>query len=194
MSVDLDEALARSAEGLEAAERSARALSSAVGVGLRRALEDAVFGARSLGEALQGVGRGVARDALRAAVAPAQGAITDGIGALVGRAVGALGFAKGAAFDGGAVRAFAKGGIVGGPTYFPMAGGATGLMGEAGPEAIIPLARGADGRLGVRGAGGGGTVNITMNVSTPDADGFRRSGPQIAAELARMVERGRRNL
>jgi phage-related minor tail protein len=179
MSADLDEALERSADGLEAAERSARALSSAVGVGLRRALEDAVFGAR---------------DALRAAVAPAQGAITDGIGALVGRAVGALGFAKGAAFDGGAVRAFAKGGIVGGPTYFPMAGGATGLMGEAGPEAIIPLARGADGRLGVRGAGGGGTVNITLNVSTPDADGFRRSGPQIAAELARMVERGRRNL
>jgi phage-related minor tail protein len=66
-------------------------------------------------------------------------------------------------------------------------------MGEAGPEAIIPLARGADGRLGVR-AQGGGAVHVTMNVSTPDAASFRRSGAQIAAELARMVERGRRNL
>ena len=46
-----------------------------------------------------------------------------------------------------------------------------GLMGEAGPEAIMPLARGADGKLGVRG-GGGGAVNITMNISTPDVAGF----------------------
>jgi phage-related minor tail protein len=87
------------------------------------------------------------------------------------------------------VRAFAKGGVVERPTAFAMPGGA-GLMGEAGPEAILPLARGANGALGVR--GGGVTINLT--VSTPDADSFRRSGPQIAASLARMVERGRRNL
>jgi phage-related minor tail protein len=43
-------------------------------------------------------------------------------------------------------------------------------MGEAGPEAIMPLARGADGKLGVRG-GGGGTVNVMMNIQTPDARG-----------------------
>lgn len=54
---------------------------------------------------------------------------------------------------------FARGGIVNGPTVFPMANG-LGLMGEAGPEAVMPLTRGADGKLGVKGGGGGVVVNI----------------------------------
>jgi hypothetical protein len=70
--------------------------------------------------------------------------------------------------------------------------GGTGLMGEAGPEAIMPLARGADGKLGVRG-NGGGSVNVVMNISTPDADGFRRSQGQIAAQMSRVIARGQRN-
>ncbi|MBS8228405.1 phage tail length tape measure family protein [Vannielia litorea] len=70
--------------------------------------------------------------------------------------------AKGNAFAGGRVVPFATGGIVSAPTVFPMRG-ATGLMGEAGPEGILPLAR-VRGRLGVNAAGlggggqGGGTV------------------------------------
>jgi tape measure domain-containing protein len=56
--------------------------------------------------------------------------------------------ANGNVFLGGNVVPFARGGIVGSPTYFPMPGG-TGLMGEAGPEAIMPLKRTSDGRLGV---------------------------------------------
>lgn len=48
-------------------------------------------------------------------------------------------FAKGGAFDGGDVMPFAVGGIVSKPTTFPIRGGKTGLMGEAGPEAIMPL-------------------------------------------------------
>jgi phage-related minor tail protein len=72
--------------------------------------------------------------------------------------------------------------------------GGTGLMGEAGPEAIMPLARGPDGKLGVRaGGGGGGPVSVVMNISTPDVEGFRRSRSQIAAEMARAMGRGRRN-
>ncbi len=67
-------------------------------------------------------------------------------------------------------------------------------MGEAGPEAIMPLARGADGRLGVRGGAGGGGVSVTMNITTPDAEGFRRSQSQVAAEMSRAISRGRRNL
>ncbi len=58
-------------------------------------------------------------------------------------------FAKGGAFSGGNVVPFAKGGVVNSPTLFGMSGG-TGLMGEAGPEAIMPLSRGSDGSLGVR--------------------------------------------
>ena len=67
-------------------------------------------------------------------------------------------------------------------------------MGEAGPEAIMPLARGADGKLGVRSGGGGSTVHVTMNVSTPDAESFRKSKTQIAAQLSRAMSRGNRNL
>jgi len=65
-------------------------------------------------------------------------------------------------------------------------------MGEAGPEAIIPLARGRDGKLGVRSQGGG--VNVIVNISTPDAQSFRQSQSQVAAMMARAVSRGQRNL
>jgi phage-related minor tail protein len=66
-------------------------------------------------------------------------------------------------------------------------------MGEAGPEAIMPLARGADGRLGVANSGGGRPVNININVSTPDVQGFARSQSQISAQMARALARGERN-
>ena len=81
-------------------------------------------------------------------------------------AEGLLGlFGDGAAFSGGQVTAFAKGGIVGGPTIFPMANG-MGLMGEEGPEAVMPLARTGSGKLGVYVAGdAGGSRNLyTVNV------------------------------
>ena len=81
-----------------------------------------------------------------------------------------FGFADGGVFQGGSqVQAYANGGVVGSPTYFPMSGGRTGLMGEAGPEAIMPLKRGKDGKLGVQVQGSSGdtiTVNQTINVST----------------------------
>ena len=103
---------------------------------------------------------------------------------------GLLANATGNAFSQGRVMPFAKGGVVAQATTFPMRGG-TGLMGEAGPEAIMPLARGADGRLGVR--AGGGSAPVTINITTPDVEGFRRSQSQIAAEMARLMGRGARN-
>ena len=65
-------------------------------------------------------------------------------------------------------------------------------MGEAGPEAIMPLSRGADGRLGVQ-AAGGRSVTVVMNIATPDVQGFQRSQSQIAAQAARALSRGQRN-
>lgn len=72
------------------------------------------------------------------------------------------GSAKGNIFNDGSMMAFANGGVIGGPTTFPMAGGKFGLMGEAGPEAIMPLERGPGGKLGIISHGGGGK-NLTQN-------------------------------
>lgn len=86
------------------------------------------------------------------------------------------GFAKGAAFHAGAIVPFAKGGIKGivdVPTMFPMSGGRTGLMGEAGPEAIMPLTRGRDG------------LSITM----VDDDGKASLLPVMRDTMGRMAVR-----
>ena len=110
--------------------------------------------------------------------------------------------ATGAAFDRGNVIPFASGGIVERPTLFPMAAG-TGLMGEAGPEAILPLRRGPDGKLGVSAQGSGAQMDararrvsprVTINVTTPDASSFRSSEGQIAATASRVLQRAGRNL
>jgi phosphopantetheine adenylyltransferase len=90
--------------------------------------------------------------------------------------------ANGNAFGANGIMPFAKGGaftnsIVSSPTMFKFAdGGAmrTGLMGEAGPEAIMPLSRGADGSLGVQANGlreamdrqqGGASGSPVLNMS-----------------------------
>lgn len=73
--------------------------------------------------------------------------------------------AHGNVFEGGHDVAFANGGVVGSPTYFPMTNGKTGLMGEAGPEAIIPLSRiGND--LGVKSIPSNVVLNISNNTSS----------------------------
>ena len=66
--------------------------------------------------------------------------------------------ANGNVFANGRVMAFASGGVVGSPTLFPMARG-VGLMGEAGPEAIMPLQR-IGGKLGVRSSSSPTIVNV----------------------------------
>lgn len=160
--------------------------------GLRRALKGAVVHGESLSASLNRLASSMVNTAFNAAVKPVSdhvgGMLAGGIGSLVGNL---LPFEKGASFSQGRVQPFASGGIVSGPVSFPMRGG-TGLMGEAGPEAIMPLARGADGKLGVRG-GGGGNVRVVMNISTPDVEGFRRSQGQIAAQMGRVLGRGQRN-
>lgn len=69
--------------------------------------------------------------------------------------------ARGNVFSNGNLVKFAKGGIVSGPTTFPMSGNRTGLMGEGGrPEAVIPLERMPNGDLGV-------ATNPTSNEQPP---------------------------
>lgn len=181
--------MARLREQTVYTSREVDRLASGLGGGLRRAFEGVVFDGMKLSDALKGIARGMADTAFSMAMKPVQQALTGGIGNLLS---GAMPFADGGAFTQGRVMPFAKGGVVSAPTYFPMRG-ATGLMGEAGPEAIMPLQRGADGRLGVAAGGGGRAVNVTVNVTTPDVAGFQRSHAQIAAQLSRAMARGERN-
>ncbi len=88
---------------------------------------------------------------------------------------------------------FARGGIVTSPTLFGH-GSHLGVMGEAGPEAILPLKRGNDGQLGVASGGSGPTATIVFNVQANDAESFRHSEAQLTTMLARAVSRGNRNL
>jgi len=103
-----------------------------------------------------------------------------------------LASANGNVFSGGShVQAYANGGVVGGPTYFPMSGGKTGLMGEAGPEAIMPLKRGANGKLGVQMEGGGGdnvVINQSFNFQANGDDSVKKLIAQAAPKIAQMTK------
>jgi phage-related minor tail protein len=136
-------------------------LGASFGATLTHAFTSAIGDGRKLSDVLRGLALSFANRALDAALKPL-----------------------------GQLFPFADGGIVNSPVLFPFQGG-TGLAGEAGPEAILPLARGADGKLGVKGGSG---VHVTVNITTPDAKSFRQSQSQLAAMMARAIERGQRNL
>lgn len=120
-------------------------------------------------------------------------AAAGGATTLAGSASVSMMAAKGAAFHDGGVQMFASGGafanrIVNKPTSFPI-----GIMGEAGPEAIMPLGKDAQGRLGIRVSGdqGGGNIenNVTIAVSIQDGqvkDGGE-SGNQLGNKLKAVV-------
>jgi hypothetical protein len=184
--------LARVRGGFAGAGQDVQSLERGLSRGLRGAIRGAVVDGDGLSDSLRRLATIMVNTAFNDAARPVTdqigGLISQGIGSLVG---GLFPFAKGASFSQGRVQPFANGGVVNGPVMFPMRGG-TGLMGEAGPEAIMPLSRGPDGRLGVR-AQGGGAVSVVMNIQTPDAEGFRRSQGQIAAQLGRVIGRGGRN-
>jgi lambda family phage tail tape measure protein len=100
--------------------------------------------------------------------------------------------ANGLAFDRSGMVAFARGGVVDRPTVFPFARG-VGLMGEAGPEAIMPLRRDASGRLGIS-AGGQSTNNVTINVAAPGGRMDRESLNHLQTALFASLQRaGQRN-
>jgi lambda family phage tail tape measure protein len=122
--------------------------------------------------------------------------ILQGIGGLFGGGGGTLAptdmfkyvnNAKGNLYAQNGIQAFARGGIVDKPVLFPFAKG-IGLMGEAGPEAIMPLRRGRDGNLGV--AGGGGTTNVVVNVDAggTSAQGDAPRGEQLGKALSAAVQ------
>lgn len=93
--------------------------------------------------------------------------------------------AKGGVYSSPDLSAY-SGGIVDSPTFFAFAKGA-GVMGEAGPEAIMPLKRAADGSLGVRMTGSGSGANIVINSVvnvTGDSNQSQTSGSNDAVGRA----------
>jgi hypothetical protein len=99
-------------------------------------------------------------------------------------------FEKGSALYSGNVIPFANGGVVSSPTMFPMRGNQTGLMGEAGPEAIMPLKRGRDGKLGVQAEGGGGNVvvNNHFHFQANGDESVKRIIAQEAPKIANLTQ------
>ncbi|WP_298256659.1 phage tail tape measure protein [uncultured Litoreibacter sp.] len=173
--------------------REVASLSLSIGGGLRKAFDGLAFDGMKLSDALKTVAESMINAAYNTAMRPIQNGLGEVIASGVnGLVSGILPFEKGGTFSQGRVMPFAKGGVVSAPTNFAMRGG-MGLMGEAGPEAIMPLARGPDGSLGVRAGGGGQPVQVVMNISTPDVAGFQRSQSQIAAQMGRALSRGQRN-
>ncbi len=187
-----DGELSRMKETMLFTGREVNTLSNGISGGLRKAFDGLIFDGMKLNDALKTVANTIVDTIYQIAMKPITGAIGGFLAQGVSSIMGAgMPFANGGAFSQGKVMPFARGGIVSSPTTFPMRGG-RGLMGEAGPEAIMPLARGPDGRLGVQ-AGGGRSVNVVMNITTPDVQGFQRSQSQVAAQVSRALARGQRN-
>ncbi|WP_340263322.1 phage tail tape measure protein [Sulfitobacter pontiacus] len=187
-----DAELRRMRSALAATGKDVATLEKGLSRGLRRAFDGVAFDGMKLSDALSTVARSMVNTTYNAAMKPVSdhvgGLISQGVGSLV---QGILPFADGAPFSQGRVMPFAQGGIVSTATGFGMRGG-MGLMGEAGPEAIMPLARGPDGKLGVKGGASGGTT-VVMNITTLDVQGFQRSQSQIAAQLSRALNACNRN-
>jgi phage-related minor tail protein len=174
-------------QGLANAGKYGQQFSSA----LTNAFTGLAIKGKSLGDTIEQLALSLSKIALNAAFKPLEDGLSQAFSGLFSG--GGVGFANGGAFQGGLPVPFAAGGVIASPIAFPLGGGKTGIAGERGAEAIMPLARGPDGRLGVQAQTGGGRP-IIFNVTSPDVDSFRRSETQVAAMLARAVQLGNRNL
>lgn len=167
----------------EELERS-KTFAEEFGLAFTSAFEDAIVEGKKFSDVLGSLAQDATRIFLRQSVTEPLGKWFSGLD--IGKLFTS---ANGNAFvNGQPIQAFAAGGIVSSPTVFPL-----GLMGEAGPEAILPLKRGSDGKLGVS-SGGSAPVYLSINISTPDVAGFKRSEGQVAAAAARLLATARRNM
>ncbi|WP_370693001.1 phage tail tape measure protein [Pseudotabrizicola sp.] len=171
----------------ESANKFAQGVAGQIKGSMTALFDSIVEGGGKAGEVIEGLGKKLLSMALQESSFRLLSRLLPGT-------FGAEGFipllanANGNAFGGGRVIPFAAGGVVSSPTMFPMRGG-TGLMGEAGPEAIMPLTR-IGGKLGVRAAGGGGggagtVVNVINNSGQPVRE-ERERGPN-GEEMVRVV-------
>lgn len=188
----------------------ARASTNALGVSatsfaraMSKAFADATVGGKKFDDLLRQLALRLSDMAVTQAFQPLARSLAGGLGDLFGGVFGEDAGTRGRggrAFDAislvdklSGLTAFASGGVIATPAYFPLGPGRLGVAGEAGPEAILPLARGRDGRLGVAMSGARAAANVTVHIATPDADSFRRSEAYITGQIARAVTRGQRS-
>jgi len=168
-------------------------LANTIGSAMEDSLMSMVDGTKSVKDAFRDMAADIVRHLYKVLVIQrAINAIGGAIGGPIGNALSTYGQADGGAWQGGSqIQAYANGGVVGSPTLFPMAGGKTGLMGEAGPEAIMPLKRGANGKLGVQMEGGGGdnvVINQSFNFQANGDDSVKKIIAQAAPQIAQMTK------
>src|SRR5262245_1905884 len=156
---------------------------------ISRAFADATAGGKQFDDVLKQLAMRLSNMALMQAFSPAAKASAGGLGKLFDALFGG---GDNASATMRSITPFAAGGVIGTPAYFPLSSGGLGLAGEAGPEAVLPLARGSDGRLGVASNAPNRALNVTIQITTPDAQSFRRSEAHITGEIARAVARGQR--
>lgn len=148
----------------------------------------AIVSGKSFNETLSLISQSISRIAIQDGVKLATQTLTRQLAGLLADAPGP------ATLNTAQISRNADGGVISSPTYFS-SGGAIGLMGERGAEAIMPLARGSDGRLGVIAQKAAASpVAVTVNISATDFESFRRSEAQLTGALARAVARGQRFL
>jgi tape measure domain-containing protein len=170
-------------ETIERNKQLAAGIAGAIGQGLGSAMDVLINGTENWGNSLRQIGATVLKDIARQimqimVIQPIVKGLSSGLNSLFN--------ANGNAFDQSGLVPFATGGVVNRPTIFPFANGggfSMGVMGEAGPEAILPLRRGRNGKLGVQ-ADGGGSTSVTVNV---DASG----NSQVAGDAGQAAALGR---
>jgi tape measure domain-containing protein len=140
--------------------KETKSFADELGLSFASAFEDATVEGGKLSDMLKGLADDILRMFIRQQVTKP---LANAVGGLINSLFpGVTPNAKGGIYNSPGLSAY-SGSIVSTPTLFPFARGA-GLMGEAGPEAILPLSRGKDGKLGVAG-GGGASVVINVNSS-----------------------------
>ena len=187
--LEVEAAIRKAAE----AEKERERIMDTVSDTIESAMMGLVDGSKSVEDAFKNMLRNILLEIYKQQVAkPA----TEGIGGFVGDALGGL-FGGGSGVNYGAnspitiAGRFADGGIVNSPTMFPMANGA-GLMGEAGPEAIMPLKRNSQGKLGVETSGGNQgnvTVNNHFHIAANGDDSVKRIIAQEAPRIANLTQK-----
>ncbi|HEY1395971.1 hypothetical protein [Roseateles sp.] len=122
---------------------------------------------------------------------------TGSIGGLLGDGLKFLGgfFADGGAFGpNGQIRAFAAGDVFSSPTMFGYGRNQMGVLGEAGPEAIMPLKRGPDGKLGIVSRGGSRAQPLQVTYAPQIAVDSRSDRAAVLSDVRREVANGNREL